>query len=228
MKNEFPLISVIMIVKNGEAFLKEAIDSVLQQSYSPIEVLIIDGGSVDKTSEIVKSYPEVRYILQNDEGISSAYNQGILSAKGEFVSFNSSDDIWLPKKLEIQYGFFLQNPELQFSITYVQFFADKAENLPAHFRVELLHKTVPGYIMESLLARKSIFEKTGLFNTEMPVAEDTEWYSKVIDMKIPYHIVKDVLVLKRIHQSNSHLNPSIQLSSLMLKILKNSLDRKRK
>jgi glycosyltransferase involved in cell wall biosynthesis len=87
MRDNSPLVSVIIAVRNGERFLAQAIESVLNSDYRPIEILIVDGQSEDKTEEIARSYPLVRYICQPNTGISEAYNLGIkatiLALKGQ-------------------------------------------------------------------------------------------------------------------------------------------------
>ena len=97
-----PLVSVIIPVYNREKFLAEAIDSVLAQTYRPIEIIVIDDGSTDKSGEIARSYAETKYIYQDNQGVSVARNIGVDAAQGEFLAFLDSDDMWLHNKLETQ------------------------------------------------------------------------------------------------------------------------------
>ena len=76
-----PLVSVIIAVKNGERYLTSAIKSVLNQDYHPVEIIVVDGQSEDRTAQIAKSFGQVRYILQVNKGISDGYNVGINVAK---------------------------------------------------------------------------------------------------------------------------------------------------
>ena len=94
-----PLVSIILAVKNGERFINTAIESVLSQTYSPIEILAVDGNSTDKTLEIIKQFEKVKTVNQTGVGIGNAYNSGISIAQGEFVAFLSSDDYWMPDKI---------------------------------------------------------------------------------------------------------------------------------
>jgi glycosyltransferase involved in cell wall biosynthesis len=80
-----PLVSVIIPVYNREKFLAEAIDSVLAQTYRPIEIIVIDDGSTDKSGEIARSYAETKYIYQDNQGVSVARNIGVDAAQGEFL-----------------------------------------------------------------------------------------------------------------------------------------------
>src|SRR6516164_2475626 len=82
-------VSVILIVRNGQAFIAEALDSVFQSTIKPAEILVVDGGSTDRTVEIAQSFPLVRLIHQTSTGIAGAYNEGIAPAQAEFTAFIS-------------------------------------------------------------------------------------------------------------------------------------------
>ena len=82
-----PLISVIIPVYNAEQFLRETLDSVGAQTYTNIEVIAVDDGSMDKSAEIIKRYPAVRYIRQENGGVSKARNTGIKSSSGDYIAF---------------------------------------------------------------------------------------------------------------------------------------------
>src|SRR5690606_27199889 len=95
-----PLISVIIPAYNAEATIVEAVESVLAQTYRPLEVLIIDDGSSDATAALIENkYESVRVIRQSNAGPSAARNHGIREAKGAWVAFLDADDRWLPEKL---------------------------------------------------------------------------------------------------------------------------------
>jgi glycosyltransferase involved in cell wall biosynthesis len=93
---------VIIPVFNGEKYLAEAIESILAQCYSPIEIIIVDDGSTDNTPAIAKQYESIRYLSQTHGGISAALNNGITISKGNFYAFLDADDLWMPDKLTLQ------------------------------------------------------------------------------------------------------------------------------
>lgn len=98
-----PLVSVIMPVYNGEKFLKESLDSVLDQTFRDFELIVIDDGSVDASSKILEGYAErIVYLRQENRGFSSAVNAGISIAKGRYVAFIGQDDVYLPEKLHLE------------------------------------------------------------------------------------------------------------------------------
>lgn len=108
-------ISVIIPTFNRGAVVCDAIESVLAQTYSDFEIIVVDDGSTDDTKErICASFMDsrVRYIYQNNAGASAARNNGVSVSKGEYVSFLDSDDLWKSKKLEAEVKFFLKNPSI--------------------------------------------------------------------------------------------------------------------
>ena len=97
------MISVIVPTYNRAQQLPRALDSILCQSCSPKEIIVVDDGSTDETSALMTSeYPEIVFIQQQNTGVSSARNVGIKRASGDWIAFLDSDDEWLPEKLEIQ------------------------------------------------------------------------------------------------------------------------------
>lgn len=111
-----PLVSVILPTYNRVRFVAEAIESALQQSYRNLEVICIDDGSKDETPSVVADIadrdPRVRYIRQANGGVSSARNHGLRLARGEWIAFLDSDDVWQPWKLELQMGLLAARPEV--------------------------------------------------------------------------------------------------------------------
>lgn len=100
-----PTVSVVIAAYNAEAFIQEALDSVLAQTYRDYEVIVVDDGSTDATAERVRRYGEaVRLVQQANAGSAAARNRGIQEARGTYVAFLDADDLWLPEKLERQVG----------------------------------------------------------------------------------------------------------------------------
>lgn len=222
-----PLVSVIIAVKNGERFLVQAINSVLEQDYRPFEVIVVDGQSTDKTAMLAKSYAECRYIYQTGQGIADAYNVGVEAARGKFVSFLSHDDLWTPDKLTCQVRYLLEHESIQYTVAKVRYFLEEGQSIPRGFRKELLDGEHVAYCMETLVTRQSLFDVVGKFDTEYVVAEDVDWFARTIDCQIPMAVIPKVLLYKRVHdQSTSIINLDTQ-SELFLKILRRSIQRKR-
>lgn len=221
-----PAVSVILIVRNGERFIAEALDSVCAQTLPPSEILVIDGHSSDRTVEFARRYAAVTVIAQSSAGIASAYNEGIARARCDLLAFVSHDDRWLPNKLESQLAALAARPDALLSFTHVQHILAEGAAPPPGFRTELLEKPVPGFIMETLVARRAAFDRIGLFDTAFAVAEDVDWFSRARDAGLPTVVVPETLVLKRVHDSNASLTTAAN-NQLLLKALRQSLARKR-
>ena len=110
---ETPRISVVIPAYNCAPYVGQAVESVLNQTYSSFEIIVIDDGSQDNTREALQPYSQqIRYIYQNNQGVSVARNHGIQLARGKFIAFLDADDIFLPDKLETQLTLFEAQPEL--------------------------------------------------------------------------------------------------------------------
>lgn len=111
-------VTVIIPTYNRAPWLPETIASILNQTYPPAEVLIVDDGSTDETEAVCTAFPEpVRYIRQSNAGVSAARNRGVREAKHDWIAFVDSDDVWEPNKLEVQLAAMRSDPGAQWSIT---------------------------------------------------------------------------------------------------------------
>ena len=219
-------VTVILVVKNGETYIRSALESVFGQTSQPNEILVIDGGSTDATLDIAQSFSKVEVIHQVKNGIAEAYNLGIQSAKTDLVAFISHDDIWENEKLAIQTEFMLNNPSLEFSVTRVQHFLEDGHPAPAGFRTELLEEPRVGMIMETLMARKTAFKTVGWFDPSFNVGEDTDWFARAKDSLVPYAVIPDVLVRKRVHGGNATLSNE-NTNELLMRVIKQKIARRK-
>ena len=219
-------VSVILIVRNGQELIAEALDSVSQSTIKPAEILVVDGGSRDRTIEIAQSFPLVRVIPQTSTGIARAYNEGIAQAQGEFVAFISHDDLWLPGKLDRQIAYMGCHPKVLYTLAMVQHVLAPGSTVPPGFRAELLERSVPGMLPETLVARKRVFTLVGGFDPEFSAAEDTDWFARARDAKIEMALLPDVLLHKRIHRENYSLTEP-RLNKFLLRALRRSVMRKK-
>ena len=179
-------VSVIIPTFNRKKTLGRAIESVRNQSLSPFEILIIDDGSNDGTKEWVKeSFQDIKYIYQNNQGVSSARNKGIKYAYGDWIAFLDSDDEWLPSKLYEQVKAIGSNPEIKFFHTNEIWIRNEV-------RVNQMkkHKKHGGYIFEkcldicrvspsSVLIKKEIFDDIGTFDESLRVCEDYDLWLRI-------------------------------------------------
>src|SRR4051812_40148654 len=121
-----PLISCITPVFNGRRFIGAMIESVLAQTHRPLELIIVDDGSTDRTAAIIQSYaqrhPEVRYLHQDNTGPPAARNLGVSAATGEFIAFLDSDDTWFPEKLTRQLARLVERPDIDLLMCHNELF----------------------------------------------------------------------------------------------------------
>jgi glycosyltransferase involved in cell wall biosynthesis len=221
-----PSISAIIIVKNGEKYLRQAIESILAQTHQPDEVILVDGNSTDNTLNIAKEYEQIIVISQTEPGIANGYNMGIEFSRGELIAFLACDDLWTLDKLSVQVNYLSEHPDIQYTAAKVKFFLEEGHIIPPGFKKELLLGSHIGLIMETLVARKTLFDSIGKLNTELNIAVDVDWFARAKDYHIPMAIIDRILLHKRIHNSNLSNNAAANNQEL-LKLLRHSIKRQR-
>lgn len=200
--NSYPLVSVIIPVFNSERYLAAALDSVVYQTYRPIEVIVVDDGSTDNSAAIAQAYPEVQYFYQPNQGVSVARNRGIAAAKGEFIAFLDSDDEWMPDKLRIQISEMLNHPEVGITGTWYLNYLEPEAELPSWFDVKRHLGATALLGPPTLVVRPAVFEQVGTFSPAYRTGEDTEWLLRAKDYNITFKTIPQVLTRRRLHGHN--------------------------
>ncbi len=208
-------VSLVVAVRNGEDFIAEALESATRGPCVPAEILVVDGHSRDNTRAIAESFPRVRSVVQRGNGISDAYNQGIREARCDLIAFLSHDDKWAPDKLATQLRHLRESPTTDAVVGRARHFLQPGHALPAGFRPELLRQDVDAFIMETLLAPRSTFDRVGPFDTTLHTAHDVDWFSRARDMGLRIDVVASALVHKRVHGANSSLSAQDNTAQLM-------------
>lgn len=227
---ESPLISCIVPVLNGELYIGESLESILAQTYKPVEIIVLDDGSTDGTASIVREYGSrgVKYFWQPNSGLASARNRGIDVAQGKFISFLDADDLWHPEKLERQVKRFNTRPELEFSVTHVRnFWSPELTDEMEQHNDERLFLPWPGYTCNTLFTRKDIFESVGEFNASIMVGEDIDWFFRAAELGVTGELMPEVLAYRRLHRSNMTRLKASESREVLLKIVKASIERRR-
>ena len=224
-----PLISCIVPVYNGERYLREALDSVLAQTYRPVEIIVADDGSTDGTAALVTdSGDQVRYLFQPNAGTAAACNLGLKHAQGDFIAFLAADDLWHPEKLTRQISRFELRPNLDLCVSYVQnFWIPELWEEAERFRNHRISQPVPGYVPQTLLARRAVFETVGHFNVALRHADSTDWFLRAAEHGAVLDIMPDVFVYRRIHQTNVSRRMASASRDEYVKLVKATLDRRR-
>ena len=222
-----PLVSVVVPTLNAARYLEAALDSVEAQSHEHLEVVLVDGGSTDGTLEIGSRYERVRTVRQTGTGLPDAWNCGIAAASGELIAFLDGDDLWAPDKLERQVHIFETDPAVDCVITRMRFVLEPGLPIPPGFRPRLLDSDHLAQMPSSLLARRTVFDRIGTFDTRWPIASDIDWFARVKDSGLCVAVVPDVLVEKRVHDANLSTLAGARLNGELMELLRESVVRRR-
>lgn len=203
--SNLPLISVIIPCYNHGEYLTEAVDSIRSQDYSPVEIIVVDDGSTDNTADVSREL-DVKYIKQDNAGLSAARNTGIHQSRGELLVFLDADDWLLPDALKINSKILLQNPELAFAAgAHEKVFVNKGEtreivkNAGGDCYLRLLEGNFIG-MHATVMYRHWVFDKF-LFDISLHFCEDYDLLLKVSrDHQATYHTKK--IAAYRLHDEN--------------------------
>lgn len=221
-----PLVSVVIPVFNGEAFLREAVQSVLDQKYSPVEIIIVDDGSTDGTGTVARSLPEtVRYLHQINKGPAAARNRGIEDAQGSLIAFADADDLWPARKLESQLPYLVNDPAVDIVMGRIQQ-VRLSKTVDGQTQAEDFAEPAFSVNLGSAVIRKSVFERVGLFDETMRYSEDVDWFMRAREAGAAIVTIDAVTLLYRQHEENMTRGKSTSELNV-LKALKRSLDRRR-
>ena len=220
-------VTIIIPVYNGSNYLSEAIDCSLAQTYKNIEVLVVNDGSTDegKTEAVAKSYGDkIRYIHQENGGVAAALNTGIKNATGDYVSWLSHDDLYIPEKIEIEMNT-LEKLKDKNTIIFSNFelingkgkFLAKTDFLNNESVEEFCQGFYPvikaGINGCTTLINKKCFDEVGLFDTKLRTSRDYDIWLRLLQ-KYPSYCIEDSLVKYRIHEKqDTNKNPVVEKES---------------
>jgi glycosyltransferase involved in cell wall biosynthesis len=208
------MVSVLLAVYNGEKYLRRSIESVLNQTYEDFELLIGFNGTVDGSKEIVEEFNDERIRVFDygmDAGKSKTLNKLLKKAKGEWLAMQDDDDIWMPKKLEIQME--LAETGNYDVIGSRIFYCNELEKITGMPNIYLNHEDITSRSMRgdnqvpntSAIFKKSIAEEVNGWDEDLGGIEDFDFWLKLMKKKYIFVNVKKQLVLHRVH-SNSNFN----------------------
>jgi glycosyltransferase involved in cell wall biosynthesis len=206
--------------------LREAVQTVLAQNYSPLEIVIVDDGSTDSTASVVKSLGEpVRYLHQTNQGPAAARNRGIEQAQGSLLAFADADDLWPGNKLELQLPCLIEDVAVEIVMGRIQQVL-LSETEDGETQAKEFAEPAFSVNLGSAIIRKSVFERVGLFDETMRYSEDVDWFMRAREAGAAIKTIDAVTLLYRQHEQNMTRGKSAsELNVLMA--LKKSLDRRR-
>jgi glycosyltransferase involved in cell wall biosynthesis len=202
-------VSIIIPAYNAEKTIARAVDSVLAQTYSPVEVIVVDDGSTDGTRGICESYGDkITYIHQTNKGVSAARNKGIQTASGEYIGFLDADDWYLPVKLEKMMPLFKKYPGTD--LASCAFWIEKKEKTvrsPVAGKISN-HESLLSLFSEmakrniiintnTVIIQRSVFREVGYFNETFHFGEDLEFWARIGGRKLTAYIDEPLCVYNR-------------------------------
>lgn len=191
-------VSVVIPVRNGEAFIEDAIRSVRAQTVRPAEIVVVDDGSVDRTPEIVGRFSDVVYVRQEPTGQAAARNAGVSAARMPLLAFLDADDLWPTSKLALQ----LDRLAAATEPTAIFGHAIQFRDLDAERQPIPLGAPMPALLPGAMLIGRETFWSVGAFASDWRVGEVIDWYARAVDQGIEVVMLPDVVLMRRLHQDN--------------------------
>lgn len=196
-------VSVIIPVFNRENTIERALNSVFSQTYSPVEIIVVDDASNDKTQEILQRYiHKIKIFRQdNNRGVSAARNRGVSEAEGEWIAFLDSDDEWFPHKLETQMLYLENHPKTHILQSDEQWVRNKKKvNPPAKYLKkggEIFKNCLKTCIVgpSTVICRRELMHEMHGFDESLPVCEDYDLWLRIA-AKYPIPLIDEKLIIK--------------------------------
>ncbi|TAK57887.1 MAG: glycosyltransferase [Bacteroidetes bacterium] len=212
-------VSVLMPVYNGEKFLSEAIESILHQTYSDFEFLIIDDGSRDNSVEIIKSYQDKRIrLIRNTSnlGITKTLNRGIAEASGKYICRMDADDVSISSRIQHQVEYLETHSDVALVGSRTKIINSSGEGGIIEFyplsyqqirRSIFIHNP---FAHSAVMIRRSVFNELGVYDTRFLHNEDYDLWLRIA-AKLPVVNLDEVLLLRRVHEMNITVEKELEL-----------------
>lgn len=205
-----PLVSTIIPTYNAEKWIRETVDSVLAQTYSPVEIIVVDDGSKDGTRAILSTYGDRIRVIENDinQGVSISRNIAIDNSKGDYIALLDHDDLWHPQKLEKQMSLFNSNPRL--GLVYCDAYYEKGGQ--DRWRSFQINQPFRGITFDKLLEHNFVLCLTAViprrvlmqvrwFHPDLNCGEDYDLFLRIAE-RFPIDFVDEPLATYRVHAEN--------------------------
>jgi glycosyltransferase involved in cell wall biosynthesis len=221
-------ISVILPVYNGAKYLRDCIESIINQSILPKEILIIDDGSTDNSAAIALQYPQLRYQKILNKGVANARNKGLEMASFEWIAFIDQDDLWTRDSLKSRMHALEDVTHSKIVIGRQKWFLHGMDTPPSWVKKELMQDSLDGYLLGCSLIHKDLFELYGTFDDSFRFASDFDWLFRLKDAAEDFLQVEDIVLEKRIHELNESRHAKASLAELTKAIYKSVLRKRTK
>lgn len=220
------LVSVILPVHNGERFLQEAVQSVLRQSYRPLEIIVVDDGSTDGTATVAQSLgSQVRYFHQAQAGPAAARNLALRNARGSLIAFIDADDLWPAEKLAAHVHCLRLDPSAQVVQGLIRRIWIPPLRPPGNAGPEV-HSTFIYTNLGSMVMRRSLFETIGNFDEGLRFHEDSDFWLRCREQGVNMLMQRKLSLLYRLHGRNLTTGANLA-TTRFLNIIRRSMHRRR-
>lgn len=221
-------VSCIVPVYNGEAYLAEALDSILAQTLPALEVLVVDDGSSDGTAAVARRYGKrIAYLHQLHMGQSAARNHGLRVARGDLVAFLDADDLADPARLARQVARFQAKPELDLCQALTRDFWSPEVSAEQRRADQELRRPHRGNI-DTWVVRRSLFERIGGFDPDLRFGETVEWYCRARESGASIEFLPEVVAYRRVHGNNLTRGKREEQIDSLFTVLRAAMERKQR
>jgi glycosyltransferase involved in cell wall biosynthesis len=222
-----PLVTVMMTVYNGEPYLAEAIESILGQTWSNVELVVVDDGSDDGSAGVAAAYePRVRLERCDErQGMGAARNRALGLASGDFLTFLDADDRMVPDAVERLLDALLADASLDVAFAHVREFVSPDVDPATRATLRPAAERVPGRLPTTMLCRRDAFFRVGLFPTHLKMGIGMDWAARAQEL-LHAVMLPDVLFERRLHAQNNGLRERDRRTDYV-RAVKAALDRRR-
>lgn len=220
-------VSVIVPCYNAQAYLEQALESILNQTVAPAEIIVVDDGSDDHSAEVARSVSSrIQVVQQANQGCAAARNAGAALAKGTWLAFLDSDDTWTPDSLELRIRSINSDPEARVVFGAVEQYICPEIDPERAERFELPEGINTARAAGSMLIEVSTFNSIGGFDTEFRHAEMMDFSTRLDEAGFKVMSTNDLLLRRRIHGGNKVLQKNAFKASV-LRVLRNAAKRRK-
>jgi glycosyltransferase involved in cell wall biosynthesis len=215
-----PLVTAFMPVYNAEKFLVPALESLLEQDYEPVEIVVCDDGSTDGTPEILRAYPSIKTIRQPNRGPAAARNAAVAASSGEFLAAFDGDDLWPPNRLTLQATFLGEHPDVGCVLGRQEWM-----NPPPWLGRDPVYGDLDGIPILSAMFRRGAFEAVGGFDESFRHSEDMDLLVRMREQGIRIEVLPEIVLYRRFH--GEQLTANAPDMPPLLRSLRAKLERER-
>ena len=209
-------VSVVIPAWNAAGHIGAAIESVLCQSEAPDEIIIVDDGSTDHTSECVRTFgSRVTLIAQSHAGVAAARNRGIAAAQGEAIALLDADDLMAPRRIELQRAVLADDPHCAVALGKQLTFRSEQERLALDSSTINLSAVRPGYVPSAAMVRASVFGLVGPFDAALPIGDFLDWITRAQSRGAPIKAMEQVVAYRRLHEGSLSRSAGSQYANLV-------------